>query len=86
MTHQPDLFTPFPPRRWSQQCERIYQRLQRGPATNQELAQLALKYTSRISDLRKGGVCVECIEHDHVTGRTVYALTDRAVDARDRTD
>ena len=30
----------------------ILARLERGPATNSELAKLSLKYTSRISDLR----------------------------------
>lgn len=81
---QPDLFAPFPPRRWSRQCERIYQRLRQGPVTNQELATMALKYTSRISDLRKAGIPVECVAHDHVTGRTVYALSDMGLDQADR--
>ncbi len=37
------------------QAEAILARLRRGPAGAGELAQLALKYTSRISDLRTEG-------------------------------
>ena len=37
-------------------------RLRAGPATNAELAAIALKYTSRISDLRRAGFTV--IEDD----------------------
>ena len=33
----------------------ILVRLQRGPATNRELAGISLRYTSRVSDLRVGG-------------------------------
>lgn len=41
--------------RLSRQCRMILERLQLGPATNRELAELALKYTGRISDLRASG-------------------------------
>lgn len=37
------------------QNKRILERLREGPATNVELCEIALKYTSRISDLRKAG-------------------------------
>ena len=40
----------------------VLARLRAGPATNAELAGIALKYTSRISDLRKAGFTV--IEDD----------------------
>ena len=40
----------------------VLSRLRAGPATNAELAAIALKYTSRISDLRKAGFTV--IEDD----------------------
>ena len=40
-------------RRLTGQNQAIYRRLCDGPAWNYELAQLALKYTSRISDIRK---------------------------------
>lgn len=36
----------------------IYRRLQQGPATNKELAGMALKYTSRLSDLRAAGFTI----------------------------
>jgi len=46
------------------QSGRILDRLRSGPATNSELARISLKYTSRISDLRKhlerSGMTVEC--------------------------
>lgn len=47
-------------KRLSNQCQRILERLQKGPATNVELAAISLKYTSRISDLRKLGHVIEC--------------------------
>ena len=53
-----NLNTSIDPRdeaRLGKQCEAILARLQEGPATSYELAQIALKYTSRISDLRKSG-------------------------------
>ena len=39
--------------RLSAQNDAVLSRLRRGPATNTELAAISLKYTSRISDLRK---------------------------------
>lgn len=53
--------------RLSQQTRAIYERLRRGWATNAELAAIALKYTSRISDLRENGVSVE---RERVAGGT----------------
>lgn len=38
----------------------ILARLQQGPATNVELSDLSLKYTSRISDLRAAGYRITC--------------------------
>ena len=35
------------------QNAQVFQRLKNGPATNAELAQIGLKYTSRVSDVRK---------------------------------
>lgn len=60
-------------RRLSSQSLRILHRLQQGPATARELSVLSLKYTSRVSDLRKAGYVVQC-EHDTATGRSVYRL------------
>ena len=61
--------------RLSKQCEAILGRLQQGPVSNHLLAgTYALKYTSRISDLRRRDHDVRVIERDHRTGRTLYAL------------
>jgi uncharacterized protein (UPF0128 family) len=49
----------------------ILNRLQQGPATARELAELSLKYTSRVSDLRRAGHDVRCREAD---GRSTYFL------------
>ena len=46
--------------RLSAQCETILARLRIGTATNYELAAIALKYTSRVSDLRKAGHDIRC--------------------------
>jgi hypothetical protein len=59
-------------RRLATQNERILARLQRGPATNYELAQIALKYTSRIDDCRKAGHRITCTRH--AGGGATYEL------------
>lgn len=46
----------------SEQTTAIVKRLQKGPAYNHQLAKIALKYTSRISDARKAGHDIFC-EH-----------------------
>jgi hypothetical protein len=66
--------TPTEAKRLSRQCQEILSRLQTGPATNVALAGIALKYTSRISDLRAAGHDVRVIERSHETGVTVYRL------------
>jgi len=45
--------------RLSGQCQRILELLRRGPCTNVELAEVSLKYSGRISDLRKRGYRIE---------------------------
>lgn len=60
--------------RLSKQCRQILWRLEQGPATNVELASIALKYTSRLSDLRAAGYDVQVVERDHRTGVVRYAL------------
>ena len=62
--------------RLSGQCMAILERLQRGPATNAELAALALKYTSRISDLRKNGYRITA--HRGEGGTVTYQLENHA--------
>lgn len=50
----------------------ILQRLKCGPCLNVELAQISLKYTSRVSDLRAAGYEIECQRLDG--GKTLYKL------------
>lgn len=59
----------------SRQCEIILHRLQQGPATTLELSLLSVKYTGRISDLRKAGHHVQC-QHNS-SGEWVYFLNDK---------
>lgn len=58
--------------RTSAQTQRIISRLRSGPATNVELAEIALKYTGRISDARKLGYDIKC--RREAAGVTVYWL------------
>jgi hypothetical protein len=60
--------------RLSDQCSLILGRLMQGPATNRELSGIALKYTSRTSELRKRGHDVRCTAKNRVTGLSWYAL------------
>jgi hypothetical protein len=41
------------------QCQAILERLRLGPATNAELSVISLKYTGRLSDLRKAGYVID---------------------------
>lgn len=59
------------------QCLAILERLRQGPATNRELAAISLKYTGRISDLRRAGYAIPAPEEDRVSGHAVYRLLDR---------
>jgi hypothetical protein len=66
-------------RRWqelklSRQCLAILERLQAGPATNRELAEIALKYTGRLSELRQAGYGVQVLTHDKRSGLVTYRL------------
>lgn len=61
-------------RRLGSQNAAILERLQRGPCTNVELARLSLKYTSRVSDLRKAGYVVDAKRMPG--GLTIYTLGD----------
>lgn len=58
--------------RLSSQSVAILERLRRGPASNRELSGLALKYTSRVSDIRAAGYTVEC--EDRGGGLCFYTL------------
>ena len=68
-------FSPSTQRRLSKQCAAILARLQEGPATNSELARMALSYTRRLSDLREAGYAVDCYKKDEETGLNWYRLT-----------
>lgn len=90
--NQPSLFSPTAPAitfadtqlpesakpRLGKQCAAILERLMRGPATNRELAELSLKYTGRISDLRKSGYTIILDRHDTATGFATYRLENAA--------
>ena len=60
--------------RFSAQCGKILKALREGPVTNADLSKIALKYTSRISDLRKYGHKIACTFKDRKAGITVYEL------------
>ena len=55
----------------------VLERLRRGPATNRELSEIALKYTSRISDLRAVGFRIACFE-EREAGLATYRLEHEA--------
>ncbi len=61
--------------RLDSQCDRMLARLQKGPATNVELAGISLKYTSRITDLRQLGHTIECEKRKN--GMSVYRLVPK---------
>jgi hypothetical protein len=69
---QPVLFDR--PTRLTRQCAAMLDRLRHGRVSNAELAQVALKYTSRISDLRAAGYDVQCVKQDKATGLSWYEL------------
>ena len=64
-------------KRTGNQCETILARLREGAVTNHELAEIALKYTNRISDLRKQGHVIECVTINRATGLSVYRLKEQ---------
>ena len=59
------------------QCAKILERLRHGRTSNSDLALISLKYTSRISDLRKAGHDVRCVVQNRATGLTFYELYER---------
>lgn len=75
--HQPMLPFEHENIRLSEQCGVILRRLEIGPVTNSELSRIALKYTSRISDLRQKGYDVRVIHRDRTCGLTTYKLFGR---------
>lgn len=60
--------------RVDRQTDRIIQLLRQGAKYNTELAGVALKYTSRISDARKRGHTIVCTRIKGSPGLTLYRL------------
>lgn len=56
------------------QCDQMLQRLRAGRVSNVELAKISLKYTSRISDLRKRGYVIANEDYDYASGVSYYRL------------
>jgi hypothetical protein len=77
MLRSPSLATERP--RLAKQAEAILDlfRRQGGRATNTEMAAVALKYSSRISDLRSAGYVITCVSRDRKTGLCVYKLEEQ---------
>jgi hypothetical protein len=65
---------PFEADRLAAQSTRILARLQQGITDTRELADIALKYSSRVSELRKVGYVIKVIETDYETGLRLYRL------------
>jgi hypothetical protein len=64
-------------RRLGRQCLAILARLEaagEAGVTNAELAEISIKYTGRISDLRAAGHQIECYDQDRQTGLSKYRL------------
>jgi hypothetical protein len=70
--HFPQLAEQLP--RLNRQHARILERLQAGPATNYELAAIALRYSARIHELRKHGHAIATGPVDRDTGVAIYTL------------
>ena len=63
--------------RLGRQCQAILDRLREGPVNNRDLAvNYSIKYTARISDLRKAGYVIKCKRHQFATGEAWYQLEE----------
>lgn len=67
--------------RLTSQAGRILALLTSGPASNRMLAMISLKYTSRVSDLRRAGHNIVVTHRDYDTGDTTYELVPPAAGA-----
>jgi len=87
MNQQPTLFERLPyegqatagpeHRRMGRQCRAILELLRAAGSvgvTNRELSEISLKYTGRISDLRKRGYRIECDQDRRPNGLATYRL------------
>lgn len=60
--------------RVSKQALKVLEMLRSGPKTNRELLDVAIRYGSRIHDLRKAGYDIKIVADDSQTGLTTYQL------------
>jgi hypothetical protein len=74
MSAGPTTAPPVERRRLSGQCMDMLKLLRRGRVTNSTLSKISLKYTGRISDLRKAGYDIRCVERDRASGLSWYEL------------
>ena len=74
MSAGPTTAPPVERRRLSGQCMDMLKLLRRGRVTNSALSKISLKYTGRISDLRKAGYDIRCVERDRESGLSWYEL------------
>ncbi len=71
----PTTAPPVEKGRLSRQCAEILALLfQNRRVSNKTLAGISLKYTGRISDLRKAGYDVQCVERDRTSGLSWYEV------------
>jgi hypothetical protein len=61
-------------KRFKGQCGKILAMLEAGTTSNNVLACVSLKYTSRLSDLRQAGYDIRVDSRDYSTGLTTYRL------------
>ena len=59
-------------KRLSGQNRKILDLLMQGQATGRQIQAIGMKYTSRISDLRKAGCVIDCLERPD--GNSLYTL------------
>ena len=64
--------------RLSRQCREIVALLERGPATNRELSQIAQRFGARLKDLRAAGYVIETTPVSHERGVFLYTLKEAA--------
>ena len=64
--------------RLGRQQQAILERLRRGPATNNELVQIAQRFGGRIGELRAAGYDIRRTHDDHERGVYVSELAGRA--------
>ena len=67
----------MPPRPMTQK-ERILARLQRGPATNRDLNDIAFRYSARIAELRNEGHNITWRAVKGCPGLTLYRLENES--------